>query len=353
MSLSVRSPNHPYPRVPVGTTKRERQKANRQQRLEELAKTARKNKTRRTATLITVVVVGGVLLLFGLSYLFSDDDDAPAATTPPTVAPTTIDLGPTTTLDPNATTTTAGPTTTVAVEFAYGTAPCPEPDGSTELPETFAGAPMKCIDDAKGYVAEVVTSRGTFEITLDAVRTTGNVNNFVTLARYGYYDGTDCHRIIKDFVVQCGRRDGNESAPGYTVQDELPAEGQYFEGVVAMANTGQPDSAGGQFFIITGANGAGLPPNYTVIGQVTSGYSSAVRLLEDLADPLADNGVPPLIPVEIESITITELDAPPETTTPTTTTSTIPDDTTPDPAPQGTSDAPTTGSDAATSTTAP
>jgi cyclophilin family peptidyl-prolyl cis-trans isomerase len=220
---------------------------------------------------------------------------------------------------------------------------------------------MKCIDENKGYVAEVVTSRGTFEITLDAARTPGNVNNFVTLARYGYYDGTDCHRIIKDFVVQCGRRNGDESAPGYTVQDELPAPDQYFEGVVAMANTGQPNSAGGQFFIVTGINGAGLAPSYTVIGQVTKGYGSTVRLLEDLADPLSDNGVPPLIPVEVESITIKELDAPPETTTPstTTTTTTLPGATTPDTTTDSATDTetepdgstPATGTQAATSTT--
>ena len=307
----------------MGTTKRERQKANRQQRLEEMARSARRNKTKRTATLVTVVVVGGLALLFGLSYLFSDDDDeTPADTTTATLAPvTTVDPGPTTTFDPNATTTTEGPTTTVAAVFEYGTAPCSEADGSTELPE---GAPSKCIDETKGYVAEVVTNKGTFEITLDAVKAPGNVNNFVTLARYGYYGKTDCHRILKDFAVQCGRRDGDETAPGYTIGDELPAPDSYWEGVVAMANTGQPNSAGAQWFIIVGTDGAGLPPSYTMIGRVTKGYDSAVRVLENLADPLAQNGVPPLVPVDIESVTITELDAPPETTIPTTTSTTIP-----------------------------
>jgi cyclophilin family peptidyl-prolyl cis-trans isomerase len=308
----------------VGTTKRERQKANRQQRLEELAKNARKNKTKRTVTLVSVVVIGGLLLLFGLSYLFGgDDDDTPVADTAPTLAPvTTEDPGPTTTADPNATTTTEGPTTTVAVAFEYGTAPCPEPDGSSEVPETFEGPPMKCIDEEKGYVAAVATNKGELEITLDAAKAPGNVNNFVTLARYGYYDGTDCHRIIKDFVVQCGRKNGDESAPGYTIADELPGPDPYSEGVVAMANTGSPNSGGAQFFVITGDSGAGLPASYTVLGRVTKGYDSTVRVLENLADPLANNGVPPLIPVEIESVSITELDSPPETTAPTTTTTT-------------------------------
>jgi cyclophilin family peptidyl-prolyl cis-trans isomerase len=273
---------------------------------------------------------------------------------------TTLDPGPTTTVDQNTTSTTEGPTTTVAEEFVYGSGACAAADGSSEIPDTLT-APQKCIEDGKGYVATVVTSRGTLEITLNSELAPGNVNNFVTLARYGYYDGTDCHRIIKDFVVQCGRRNDDETQPGYTVADELPSTNPYYEGVVAMANTGSPDSAGGQFFIVTGQNGATLPASYTILGQVTKGYSSTVKLMEDLADPLAENGVPPLIEITIESVTIEELDEVPTTTVPTTTTTTttIPGDTTPDTATDGTSDVPTetdestpaTGTEAATSTT--
>ena len=311
----------------MGTTKRERQKANRQQRLEELAKAARKDKTRRTATLVSVVVVGALVLLFGLAFLFGDDDDAPASqpTTAQTLPVTTLDPAAVTTVDQSTTSTTEGPTTTVAVPFTYGAGACPAADGSSELPETLE-APAKCIDEAKGYVATVKGTRGAvpfeFEITLDAAKSPGNVNNFVTLARYGYYEGTDCHRIIKDFVVQCGRRGGDEEAPGYTVGDELPAPDAYSEGVVAMANRGA-DTNGAQFFIITGQQGADLPPSYTVLGRITNGYEGGVSLLEQAADPLSDNGVPPLFEVTIESVTITELDSPPETTVPTTTTTTV------------------------------
>lgn len=301
----------------MGTAKRERQKANRQQRLEELAKTARKDKTRKRTIQIVAFVGGGLILLFGLAYLFNDDDEdvsgatttivastAPATTVDPD-APTTT-AAPTTTVDPDATTTTAGPTTTVAEAFAYGTAPCPADDGSSDLPEEFEGAPELCIDPEATYTAEVVTNKGTFTIALDAARSPGNVNNFVTLARYGYYDGTGCHRVIKDFVVQCGRPGEDEEAPGYTVPDELPSDGEYEEGMIAMANTGQPDTGGGQWFIITGDDGASLPASYTIIGSVTEGYDTTVRALEGLADPTAANGVPPLVPIEIESITITE-----------------------------------------------
>lgn len=310
----------------MGTAKRERQKANRQQRLEELAREARKDKTKKRGLLIGVVVVGGLALLFLIARLWSGDDGTTAVpttvagsistdiTTDTTVDPaaSTTEVGPTTTAAP---TTTAGPTTTVAKTFAYGTAPCPEVDGSSELPESFEGAPQLCIDSAGTYTAEVVTDKGSFTISLDTARSPGNVNNFVTLARYGYYDDSTCHRVLEDFVVQCGRpalgsgadaEQAAEEAPGYSVPDELPSAGEYAEGTIAIANTGQPDTGGGQFFIITGPEGAGLPPQYTIVGTVTKGLTTTVQALENLADPLASNGVPPLVPISIGSITITE-----------------------------------------------
>ena len=300
-----------YPAIPVGTPKRERQKANRQQRLEEIAHQARKDKTRRRVIQVVAVVGGGLILLFGLAYLFGNDDE-PAAGASTTVATattlaseSTTSAAPTTTEDP-ASTTTEGPTTTVARDFAFGTAPCPEADGSTAMPDAFEGAPQLCIDPTKAYRADVVTSKGAFAIELDPESAPGNVNNFVVLARYGYYDGTGCHRVISDFVVQCGRPGEDEEAPGYTVPDELPEPDSYQAGMIVMANTGAPDSGGGQWFIITGTQGVALPPQYTVIGQVTDGMDTTVRALANLADPLAANGVPPLVPIDITSVTITE-----------------------------------------------
>ena len=296
----------------VGTTKRERQKANRQKRLEELAHQARRDKTRKRGLQIGIAVVAALVLLFVAAQFLGDDDDA-ADTTSGATTTAVVDttLAPTTT-DPNATTTTEGPTTTAAPtttevkEFAYGTAPCPADDGSSEKTDTFEGAPQLCIDPAATYTAEVVTNKGSFTITLDTANAPGNVNNFVTLARYHYYDGTGCHRVLKDFVVQCGRPGDDEDAPGYNVPDELPSAGDYAEGVIAMANTGSADSGGGQWFIITGDQGVALPPSYSILGTVTKGFDTTVQALENLADPLAQNGVPPLAEIVIESITITQ-----------------------------------------------
>jgi cyclophilin family peptidyl-prolyl cis-trans isomerase len=294
----------------VGTAKRDRQKANRQARLEQLAREARHEKTKKRGLTIGVVVVGGIVLLFGLARLFGGNDDTTAAPVT-TVDPfaTSASTAPIDTADLPGTTeaaasTTVAPATTVV--FEYGDTACPEADGSSKLPESFDGPPAECIDPAKTYTALVTTDKGSFTMELNTDGAPGNVNNFVTLARYGYYDGTGCHRIIADFVVQCGRPGEDETAPGYTVDDELPSEGEYAVGVVAMANTGAPNTGGGQWFIITGDGGASLPPQYTVLGTVTKGLDTTVQALENLADPTAENGVPPLVPVKIISVTITE-----------------------------------------------
>ena len=185
---------------------------------------------------------------------------------------------------------------------------CPAADGSSPATRSLPTAPPICIDPALAYSALVETNHGAFTIGLDATAAPINVNNFVTLARYHYYDASTCHRVITDFVVQCGRPgdQSTETAPGYTVTDELPAPGTYAEGVVAVANTGQPNTGGGQWFIITGPDGVALPPQYTVLGRVTEGYDTTVKALESLADPKTANGVPTLRPIAIARVTVSE-----------------------------------------------
>jgi cyclophilin family peptidyl-prolyl cis-trans isomerase/predicted small lipoprotein YifL len=196
------------------------------------------------------------------------------------------------------------PPASAATGFVFGSMPCPDAEGA-ELPDVLE-PPQKCIEDGRSYAAEVVTNHGSFTIELSADRTPGTVNNFVVLARYGYYDGSSCHRIIADFAIQCGRRGQDEGAPGYRIPDELPAPGEYADGVAAMANTGQPNSGGAQWFIIAGDAGASLPPQYSILGTVSADDAAVAGALEALADAAAQNGVPPLEPVDIESITIIE-----------------------------------------------
>jgi cyclophilin family peptidyl-prolyl cis-trans isomerase len=198
------------------------------------------------------------------------------------------------------------PAVPVETAAAGADSSCPAADGSSERRTSFTAAPDQCIDPGATYAAVVTTNHGSFTIALDTANSPITVNNFVTLSRYHYYDGTGCHRVIAGFVVQCGRPGQDESAPGYTIADELPQPGAYAEGVVAMANTGQPNSGGGQWFVITGPNGASLPPSYSIVGTVSDGYETTVKTLEALADPNAPNGVGTLEPIEITSIEIVQ-----------------------------------------------
>jgi cyclophilin family peptidyl-prolyl cis-trans isomerase len=153
----------------------------------------------------------------------------------------------------------------------------------------------------------VTTNQGEFAIVLDSEKAPLAVNNFVTLARYKYFDETVCHRAIPGFVVQCGDPTATGSGdPGYSFDDELPAAGEYVIGSIAMANSG-PNTNGSQFFIITGNDGAQLPPNYTLFGQVIDGLETTVPALNAAANPdPASNGVPPLEELRIISVVIVE-----------------------------------------------
>jgi len=281
----------------VGTDKRERQKQNRQQRLEEMARDARKQKSRRRALQLVIgipALIAGVYLLVLL--LGSDDDNATVVGASSTTVAS--DLGSSTTAAEAVSTTIGTPPSTIA----GGAYPCPATDGSPERVVSFPAAPPTCIDPAKTYSAEVVTNVGTFLVALDATNAPITVNNFVYLSRYHFYDGTSCHRVVPDYIAQCGDPEGNGSGgPGYTINDELPEAGQYTKGAVAMANGG-PNTNGSQFFVVTG-DASALPPNYTLFGHVTDGLDTTIAGINALG--VAD-GVPPSSPINIESVTITE-----------------------------------------------
>jgi peptidylprolyl isomerase/peptidyl-prolyl cis-trans isomerase B (cyclophilin B) len=204
-------------------------------------------------------------------------------------------------------------------------ADCPAPDGSSDKKTEFTTYPPTCIDITKGYTAQIDTNMGPLTVELFPGQAPLAVNSFVTLAGYHFFDGLSCHRIIPGFVAQCGDPTGTGSGgPGYEFADELPEAGQYQIGSLAMANGG-PDTNGSQFFIITGANGAALPPNYTLFGQVTEGLDTTLPKIDAAGNP-EDNGVPPLKPVTLNSVTITQTATPaaPPTTTTTTPATTAP-----------------------------
>src|SRR3954469_22250673 len=149
--------------------------------------------------------------------------------------------------------------------------PFPAFDGSAPKTQKFNEAPEMGIDPSKRYTATMETSLGTIVIALDAINAPATVNNFVFLALHHYYDGVIFHRIINGFMCQGGDPTGTgRGGPGYRFGDELPKPREYQIGSVAMANAG-PDTNGSQFFLVSGPSGVGLPPQYSLFGQIVKG----------------------------------------------------------------------------------
>jgi peptidylprolyl isomerase len=172
------------------------------------------------------------------------------------------------------------------------------------MPKSFSQPPAMEIDPAKQYTAEMDTSLGTLTIALDPVAAPKTVNNFVFLARQGFYDGVVFHRIIQGFMCQGGDPEGSgRGGPGYRFEDELPKPGRYEVGSLAMANAG-PNTNGSQFFIISGPSGVRLPPQYSLFGKVVKGLD-VVDTMEKVPTNPGDR---PKDDVVINSVTITESD---------------------------------------------
>src|SRR3954453_21995081 len=139
----------------------------------------------------------------------------------------------------------------------------------------MAQPPADEIDASKVYRATVTTGRGVMVMDLDPKLARNTVNNFVALARQGYYDGLTFHRVVPDFVIQGGCPEGSgRGGPGYKFADE-PVQGEYTLGAVAMANAG-PNSNGSQFFICIDDCTRKLDKAYNLFGYVTDGMDVAL-----------------------------------------------------------------------------
>ncbi|MDQ6747214.1 MAG: peptidylprolyl isomerase [Candidatus Dormibacteraeota bacterium] len=147
--------------------------------------------------------------------------------------------------------------------------------------------PEMNIDSSKTYRATVDTSKGQVVMDLMPSLAPVTVNNFVNLARQGYYDGLSFHRYVADFVIQGGDPTGTGSGgPGYKFADE-PVEGSYREGAVAMANSG-PNTNGSQFFICNADCQHKLAPSYNLFGYVVEGLDVVKQLRQgDKMDKVA------------------------------------------------------------------
>jgi cyclophilin family peptidyl-prolyl cis-trans isomerase len=169
--------------------------------------------------------------------------------------------------------------------------------GETVSDKTYNQPHEMNIDTNKSYSA---TMKIQF-FTEDAPVT---VNNFVTLARDGYYDNVIFHRVISGFMIQGGDPSGTGHGdygkyPGYEFEDELNNQKPYEKGIMAMANRG-PNTNGSQFFIMH--VDYPLPYSYTIFGQVTEGLD----VIDSIAAVQTDSADKPLEDVVIESVEISE-----------------------------------------------
>ena len=164
---------------------------------------------------------------------------------------------------------------------------------------SYPAAPAMALDGARRYGATIETSAGTMTAELFVTDAPNTVNNFVFLARDGFYNGVIFHRVIKGFMIQGGDPTGTgRGGPGYRFNDE-PVSRKYDRGILAMANAG-PNTNGSQFFIMH-AN-YGLPPNYTIFGRLTSGE----EVLDAIATAPTGAQDRPVDPVTINTVEISE-----------------------------------------------
>jgi len=149
----------------------------------------------------------------------------------------------------------------------------------------------------------IATGVGDIHATLDSDAAPCTVNSFLSLAEQGYFDDTNCHRLVPGFVLQCGDPTGTGGGgPGYTLPNEVTGDETYTPGMLAMANVGGDAATGGSQFFIMIADAPQLPAQYTVFGQVDA---AGLKVVQDVAAQGTADGGPdgaPKATVTINSV---------------------------------------------------
>ena len=274
----------------MSTEKRERQRENRRRRLAADEAAAKQYATRRRVKLIGIAAVVVAAALAVLGFLQRNNSEPEPAAEP-------------------------------AVESAA--AACPAVDGSSPRTIDFDGRQPMCIDREARYVATFDTSEGEMRFDLTASETPLTVNNFVTLARWGYYDDTLLFRTDPSIdIIQGGSphtNDNRDPGPGYTIPDEpafdvdpetggLVGPYRYLPGQLVMARSAGPDSASAQFFLTTGPNASRLDGQgtYVVFGQTDDAGLAVAQSIIGLHEPGGSLGGAPSRDVTVHSVTIEE-----------------------------------------------
>jgi peptidyl-prolyl cis-trans isomerase B (cyclophilin B) len=246
------------------STKRERQRVNREIRREAIRKAEQRRRTMRTVRNAAIALVV-VAVAFGVIKVIQGDNGSAGAVT------------------------------------------CENVPASKGTTLTFSGAPAMTVDTTSNYTAEMDTSCGKITFALDVAKYPVSVNNFVFLAQQKFYDGLDVSRVAKaPPIFQAGspKNDGT-GGPGYSVAAEVPTgTPPYPLGALAMAKSGAEPAgtAGSQFFVVTGKR-SGLDPDYAYVGTVTKGLDVAKKIASFLPSDGSGDGTP-TTRVRINSVSI-------------------------------------------------
>lgn len=281
----------------MATNEQRREAAKRKLEAQQARRAEREQKRKRNTTIAAVVTVLVVVLAAVGIYALTSAWGGPGDSTPPAAAPPAGN-GP----DTSGLPTVALPKRPTALPASVD---CTYPR-SSEPAAKPVNPPAAGATPAQGTVtADLQTSAGPIDLTLDRALAPCTVKSFASLAQQGYFDGTSCHRLTTSpglQVLQCGDPSGSGSGgPGYSFADEVFPGLTYGRGLLAMANAG-PNTNGSQFFMIYGD--AQLPPNYTVFGSIGSeGLSTLDKVAKGGESGGSGDGAPS-IPVEIQRTTL-------------------------------------------------
>ncbi|AIJ16936.1 peptidylprolyl isomerase [Streptomyces violaceoruber] len=251
-----------------------REKFLRQQQRRTSARRKARMRNAAIASVLGVILIGSVAL-YTTGVVLGDDDDktnAGAEVTPSASAP------------------------------SKAPDPCDKPADGKVKTQTWKKEPAMTVDKSAKYTMKLATTCGDIDLALKADAAPHTVNSFDFLAGKGYFDHTKCHRLTTEgiYVLQCGdpTAQGN-GGPGYNIPDEnlkdkSLKDNVYPAGTVAMANTGQPDSGGSQFFLVY--QDSQLPPSYTPFGTVSKEGMTVLKKIASAgaqpADPTTGNTAP-------------------------------------------------------------
>ncbi len=183
---------------------------------------------------------------------------------------------------------------------------CAPPPALPESPRGYTAPPDPSKAEGTSWTATIATNCGDIVVELDGAKAPQTVASFLTLAKDGYWDDSPCHRLTTEniFVLQCGDPTGTGSGnPGYGYGVEnAPPDGQYPAGTMAMARTQDPNSNGGQFFIVYDDTQLPDPVGYTIFGEVTKGLDIVSRIADEGVDGGGGDGAPAQ-PISILDVT--------------------------------------------------